>query len=31
MRIIKSRKKRWAGHVAGIGVMRIVYKIFVTE
>jgi hypothetical protein len=31
IRIIKSRRMRWAGHVAHMGEMRNVYKILVGE
>jgi hypothetical protein len=29
IRIIKSRRNRWAGHVAGMGEKRIAYRILV--
>ena len=29
VRVIKSRRMRWAGHVAGLGEKRVVYRVLV--
>ena len=31
VRLIKSRRMRWAGHVAGMGESKVVYRVFVEK